>query len=126
MFQKVSHTRPNITTPAKAKQRRGARVAEQSHQTNVPLRHGLGGQKKVCRREVFQAQLLASVRPELLMLSKITGIGLVALLQLLGWAVVLSIGLLFLQQTIFLDVFDPSNWGEAGPQRLNPLSSLVF
>ena len=70
--------------------------------------------------------LLASVRPEQLMLSKITGIGLVALLQLLGWAVVLGLGLLFLQQTVFLDVFDPSNWGEAGPQRLNPLSSLVF
>jgi ABC-2 type transport system permease protein len=70
--------------------------------------------------------LLASVRPEQLMLSKITGIGLVALLQLLGWALVLSIGLFFLQQTVFLDVFDPSNWTEAGPQRLNPLSSLVF
>ena len=70
--------------------------------------------------------LLASVRPEQLMLSKITGIGLVALLQLLGWALVLSLGLFFLQQTVFLDVFDPSNWGEAGPQRLNPLSSLVF
>lgn len=70
--------------------------------------------------------LLASVRPEQLMLSKITGIGLVALLQLLGWAMVLSLGLFFLQQTVFLDVFDPSNWGEAGPQRLNPLSSLVF
>jgi ABC-2 type transport system permease protein len=70
--------------------------------------------------------LLASVRPQQLMISKITGIGLVALLQLLGWAVVLSIGLLFLEQTVFLDVFDPSNWGEAAPQRLNPLSSLVF
>ena len=70
--------------------------------------------------------LLASVRPQQLMLSKITGIGLVALLQLLGWAVALSIGLLFLEQTVFLDVFDPSNWGEAAPQRLNPLSSLVF
>ena len=70
--------------------------------------------------------LLASVRPQQLMLSKITGIGLVALLQLLGWAVVLSIGLLFLEQTVFLDVFDPSNWGEAAPQRLNRLSSLVF
>ena len=70
--------------------------------------------------------LLASVRPEQLMLSKITGIGAVALLQLLGWAVVLGLGLLFLQQTVFLDVFDPSNWGETGPQRLNPLSSLVF
>lgn len=70
--------------------------------------------------------LLASVRPEQLMLSKITGIGLVALLQLLGWVVVLSLGLFFLQQTVFLDVFDPSNWREAGPQRLNPLSSLVF
>ena len=70
--------------------------------------------------------LLASIRPEQLMLSKIAGIGIVALLQLLGWALILTLGLLFLQQTVFLDIFDPSNWGQATPQRLNPLSSLVF
>jgi ABC-2 type transport system permease protein len=70
--------------------------------------------------------LLASIRPEQLMLSKIVGIGVVALLQMLGWALVLALGLMFLQQTVFLDVLDPSNWGQAAPQRLNPLSSLVF
>jgi ABC-2 type transport system permease protein len=70
--------------------------------------------------------LLASVRPQQLMLSKIAGIGLVALLQLLGWALLLGLGLLVLQQTLFLDVLDPSNWVQGAPGRLNPLSALVF
>lgn len=70
--------------------------------------------------------LLASVRPEQLMLSKIAGIGLVALLQLLGWALMLGLGFWILQQTLFLDIFDPSNWGGETPTRLNPLSVLVF
>jgi ABC-2 type transport system permease protein len=70
--------------------------------------------------------LLASVRPQQLMLSKIAGIGLVALLQLLGWALLLGLGLLVLQQTLFLDVLDPSNWAQGAPGRLNPLSALVF
>lgn len=70
--------------------------------------------------------LLASVRPGQLMLSKIIGIGLVALVQIFGWALLLWIGFTVLQQTIFLDIFDPSNWGGGGPQRLNPLSALVF
>jgi ABC-2 type transport system permease protein len=70
--------------------------------------------------------LLASVRPEQLMLSKIAGIGLVALMQLLGWALLLGFGFWILQNTIFLSIFDPSNWGIQSPERLNPLSSLVF
>ncbi len=70
--------------------------------------------------------LLASVRPQQLMLSKIVGIGLVALLQLLGWGIVLSLGYVLLRETIFVDILDPSHWGEGGPERLNPLSILVF
>ena len=70
--------------------------------------------------------LLASVKPGQLMLSKILGIGFVALLQMLGWILLLALGFWFLQETIFVDIFDPSNWGQNAPQRLNPLSSLVF
>jgi ABC-2 type transport system permease protein len=70
--------------------------------------------------------LLASVRPQQLMLSKIVGIGLVALLQLFGWVLLLALGFVLLRQTLFLDVLDPSNWGQGGPERLNPLSTLVF
>ena len=70
--------------------------------------------------------LLASVKPGQLMLSKILGIGFVALLQMLGWILLLAMGFWFLQETIFVDIFDPSNWGQSAPQRLNPLSSLVF
>lgn len=70
--------------------------------------------------------LLASVRPEQLMLSKIAGIGFVALLQLFGWVLFLGLGLFILKETMFLDVFDPRNWGQIAPERLNPLSSLVF
>lgn len=70
--------------------------------------------------------LMASVRPEQLMLSKIIGIGLVAVLQMFGWIVILGLGFEILQQTVFVDIFDPSNWDASGPQRLNPLSELVF
>jgi ABC-2 type transport system permease protein len=70
--------------------------------------------------------LLASVRPQQLMLSKIVGIGLVALLQLFGWVLMLALGFVLLRETLFLDVLDPSHWGQGGPERLNPLSTLVF
>ena len=70
--------------------------------------------------------LLASVRPQQLMLSKIVGIGLVALLQLFGWVLMLAIGFVLLRETLFVDILDPSHWGQGGPERLNPLSTLVF
>jgi ABC-2 type transport system permease protein len=70
--------------------------------------------------------LLASVRPQQLMLSKIVGIGLVALLQLFGWVLMLALGFVLLRETIFVDILDPSHWGQGGPERLNPLSTLVF
>ena len=70
--------------------------------------------------------LLASVRPQQLMLSKIAGIGLVALLQLFGWVLMLTLGFVLLRETLFVDILDPSHWGQGGPERLNPLSTLVF
>ncbi len=70
--------------------------------------------------------LLASVRPQQLMLSKIVGIGLVALLQLFGWVLMLSLGFMLLRETLFVDILDPSHLGQGGPERLNPLSTLVF
>ena len=54
--------------------------------------------------------LLASVKPSQLMLGKITGIGISALIQLIGWIIFISLGLLVFRQTIFPDLFDLSNW----------------
>ena len=70
--------------------------------------------------------LLASVRPQQLMLSKIAGIGLVALLQLFGWVLMLTLGFVLLRETLFVDILDPSHWGQGDPERLNPISTLVF
>ncbi len=70
--------------------------------------------------------LLASVKPQQLMLGKITGIGLVALLQLFGWILFLSIGFWMLRQTLFVDLLDPSYWKGTAGVRLNPLSDLLF
>jgi ABC-2 type transport system permease protein len=54
--------------------------------------------------------LLASVKPSQLMLGKITGIGISALIQLIGWIILISLGLFVFRQTIFPDLFDLSNW----------------
>jgi ABC-2 type transport system permease protein len=54
--------------------------------------------------------LLASVKPSQLMLGKITGIGISALIQIIGWILLISIGLFVFRQTIFPDLFDLSNW----------------
>jgi ABC-2 type transport system permease protein len=54
--------------------------------------------------------LLASVKPSQLMLGKITGIGISALIQIIGWIILISLGLLVFRQTIFPDLFDLSNW----------------
>ena len=70
--------------------------------------------------------LLASVKPQQLMLGKIAGIGLVALLQLFGWILFLSIGFWMLRQTLFVDLLDPSYWQGTAGVRLNPLSDLLF
>lgn len=54
--------------------------------------------------------LLASVKPTQLMLGKITGIGLAALIQIFVWTFFIGIGLIVFRQFIFPDMFDPSNW----------------
>lgn len=70
--------------------------------------------------------LLASVKPQQLMMGKIAGIGLVALLQLFGWVLLLGIGFWILRQTLFVDLLDPSYWQGTAGVRLNPLSDLLF
>lgn len=70
--------------------------------------------------------LLASVKPHQLMMGKIAGIGIVALLQLIGWAVCLGLGFWLLRSTLFVDILDPSNWQGTAGVRLNPLSDLIF
>ena len=70
--------------------------------------------------------LLASVKPQQLMMGKIAGIGLVALLQLFGWVLFLGIGFWILRQTLFVDLLDPSYWQGTTGVRLNPLSDLLF
>ena len=54
--------------------------------------------------------ILASVRSSDLMLGKIIGIGLSALVQLLIWAVFVIIGLFVFKEFVFTDIFDPSNY----------------
>lgn len=70
--------------------------------------------------------LLASVKPQQLMMGKIAGIGLVALLQLFGWVLLMSIGFYLLRHTLFVDILDPTYWQSTAGIRLNPLSDLLF
>jgi len=70
--------------------------------------------------------LLASVKPSQLMMGKIAGIGLVALLQLFGWILVMGLGFWVLRNTLFVDLLDPSYWQGTAGVRLNPLSNFLF
>ena len=70
--------------------------------------------------------LLASVKPQQLMMGKIAGIGLVALLQLFGWVLILGLGFWVLRHTLFVDILDPKYWQGTAGVRLNPLSDLLF
>ena len=70
--------------------------------------------------------LLASVTPSQLMMGKIAGIGLVALLQLFGWILVMGLGFWILRNTLFVDLLDPSYWQGTAGVRLNPLSDFLF
>lgn len=54
--------------------------------------------------------LLASVSPNQLMLGKVIGIGLSALLQFLIWGLVIGLGLYFMRETLFPDMLDPANF----------------
>jgi len=53
--------------------------------------------------------LLASVKPRQLMMGKILGIGLSALLQFVIWATFIGIGLYVMRETLFPDLLDASN-----------------
>jgi ABC-2 type transport system permease protein len=74
--------------------------------------------------------LVATVHPRALMLGKITGIGLSALLQFLLWLTVISIGLYFMRETIFIDLYDAANavqgQGSESAQDYNEFVELVF
>lgn len=70
--------------------------------------------------------LLASINPKELMLGKIAGVAMVALLQLIGWLLVLSLGFWILKQFVVIDFLDPAYWQDNNSLRSNPLSNYIF
>jgi ABC-2 type transport system permease protein len=71
--------------------------------------------------------LVATVHPRALMFGKILGIGLSAFLQFLLWLVVISVGLYLMRETLFVDIYDPSNAVQEGSsQAYNRFVELVF
>ena len=74
--------------------------------------------------------LVATVHPRALMLGKIIGIGLSAFLQFLLWLTVISIGLYFMRETLFMDMYDAANavqnHGAEGVSDYNKFVELVF
>ena len=57
--------------------------------------------------------LLASVKPRQLMLGKIAGIGIAAIIQLGLWIIIVSFGLFVIRETLFPDMLDASKWDVA-------------
>jgi len=53
--------------------------------------------------------LLASVKPRELLLGKLTGVGLAAFLQFVIWVLLIGIGLYFMRETMFPDMYDAAN-----------------
>lgn len=72
--------------------------------------------------------LVSTVHPRTLMLGKIIGVGLSAFLQFLLWLTVISIGLYFMRETIFIDLYDAANVNSANAasQDYNEFVELVF
>lgn len=70
--------------------------------------------------------LMATVSPRALLMGKIIGIGLSALLQLLIWMLFITLGLYLFRQTIFIDFTDPSMITAAMPSDYNQFVELVF
>lgn len=54
--------------------------------------------------------LLACVKPSQLMLGKITGIGLAAIIQIVAWTFFIALGLFIFRETIFPNLLDFSNY----------------
>ncbi|HLP53835.1 MAG TPA: ABC transporter permease [Fluviicola sp.] len=53
--------------------------------------------------------LVSTVHPRALMLGKIVGVGLSAFIQFLLWAVIISVGLYLMRETVFVNGYDPAN-----------------
>lgn len=53
--------------------------------------------------------LLASVSPNQLMIGKIVGVGLSALVQFVIWVVIIGLGLYFMRETLFPDILNAAN-----------------
>lgn len=71
--------------------------------------------------------LLATVKPRSLMLGKIIGIGLSALVQVFFWCLIVGIGLYWMREQIFIDIFDASNVQEGmRVSDYNQFVELVF
>ena len=70
--------------------------------------------------------LLATVHPRALMLGKIIGIGLSALLQVAIWSLVIGGGLYIMRETIFIDAYDPVNVAAGQTSDYNQFVELVF
>lgn len=54
--------------------------------------------------------ILASVSARKLLVGKVLGIGLSALIQFCFWTVIIGVGLFIMRETIFIDVLDPQNF----------------
>ena len=70
--------------------------------------------------------LLATVKPRSLMLGKILGIGISAFLQVALWCLIIGIGLYFMREMIFIDMYDASNQAEGQVSDYNQFVELVF
>ncbi len=72
--------------------------------------------------------LLASVKPRQLMFGKIAGIGIAAIIQFIGWMVLVSFGLYVMRETLFPDMMDISNWnlGEMANQATSGMEDSLF
>lgn len=70
--------------------------------------------------------ILATVHPRQLMLGKILGIGLSAILQFLIWMLVIGIGLYAMRETVFVDIYSGENLVNGQASDYNELVELVF
>lgn len=60
------------------------------------------------------------------MLGKILGIGLSAFIQVFLWILIIGLGLYFMRETIFVDIYDASNQVEGQVSDYNQFVELVF
>lgn len=70
--------------------------------------------------------LVSTVHPRSLMLGKILGVGISAFLQFLVWTLIIGGGLYIMRETIFVDVYNPANAGNATSVAYNEFVELVF